>query len=50
MRGHRYMFDGKLYPGGIRDIVSHGDENIIEVKCMSVMGRNKLFRGTAGQT
>ena len=32
-----------LYPGEIRDIVSHGDEKLIEVKCMSVMGRNKLF-------
>ena len=32
-----------LYPGEIGDIVSHGDDKLIEVKCMSVMGRNKLF-------
>ena len=31
-----------LYPGEIRDSVSHGDEKLIEVKCMSVMGRNKF--------
>ena len=31
-----------LYPGEIRDSVSHGDEKLIEVKFMSVMGRNKF--------
>ena len=34
------LYDEKLYPGEIRDIVSHGDAKLIEVKCM---GRNKLF-------
>ena len=29
-----------LYPGEIRDSV---DEKLIEVKCVSVMGRNKLL-------
>ena len=32
-----------LYPGEIMDIVSHGDEKLIEVKCMSVMERNIFF-------
>ena len=40
--------DGAL--GEIRDSVSHGDEKLIEVMCMSVMGRNKLFGGMAGLT
>ena len=39
-----------LYPAEIRDSVSHGDEKLIEVKCMSVMGRNNSFDGTAGLT
>ena len=32
-----------LYPGEIRDSVSHGDEKLIEVKCMSVIWKNYLF-------
>ena len=32
-----------LYPGEIRDSESDGDENLIEVKCMSVIWRNKFF-------
>lgn len=37
------LYEENLYPGEIRDIVSDGNEKMIQVKCMNVMGRNKFY-------